>query len=250
MADNEELKNNLVSFRKAFQEYPECYTVIGGAACFILMNEVNLEFRATKDVDMILILEDRGEAFAKAFWDYIVAGGYTCGWKESEVHYYRFTDPKPGYPAQIELFSRRAGFSSDSRIIPVHISEDVSSLSAIVLDDDFYDFMMQGRTLVDGLSILDAGHIIPFKMFAWLENIKQRNDGKHVNTDDIRKHKNDVFRLIELINPDKKITVTGHVRNCVERFLSEIVNDSVSPVFLKNRTFEDALDIIKKTYLV
>ena len=50
-----------------------------------------------------------------------------------ETHYYRFIEPKPGFPEQIELFSRRADFKLDQRIIPVFISEDVSSLSAIVL---------------------------------------------------------------------------------------------------------------------
>ena len=95
------------SFRSKFMEYTDCYTVIGGAACDILMSEEDVPFRATKDIDMILLLEDRYQEFAKVFWEYIKEGGYRCGWKNSEdVHFYRFTDPEPGYPVQIELFSR------------------------------------------------------------------------------------------------------------------------------------------------
>ena len=95
------------SFRKKFMDYRDCYTVIGGAACDILMSEEDLSFRATKDLDMILLLEDRYQEFAKVFWEYIKEGGYRCGWKNSkDVHFYRFTDPKPGYPIQIEHFSR------------------------------------------------------------------------------------------------------------------------------------------------
>ena len=97
----------------------------------ILMEEASRDFRATKDVDMILIMEDGGKEFCKTFWEYILRAKYTCGWKDSEPHYYRFTKPNPGFPSQIELFSRRADFELDSRIIPVHIDEDVSSLSAI-----------------------------------------------------------------------------------------------------------------------
>ena len=44
-------------FREKFKEYSDCYTIIGGAACDILMSEADLNFRATKDIDMILILE-------------------------------------------------------------------------------------------------------------------------------------------------------------------------------------------------
>ena len=36
-----------------------------------------------------------------------------------------------------------------------------------------------------------------------------------VNTDDIKKHKNDVFRLLPLINPNVKILTDGNVRETV-----------------------------------
>lgn len=73
----------LDSFISQFRDFADCYTVIGGAACDILMSEAGLEFRATKDVDMILVLEDPGRftGFAERFWEYIRQGGYTCGWK-------------------------------------------------------------------------------------------------------------------------------------------------------------------------
>ncbi len=67
MADNIELKNNLRSFRETVKDYADYYTVIGGTACMMLMEEAGRSFRATKDVDMILIMEDGGEEFCKAF---------------------------------------------------------------------------------------------------------------------------------------------------------------------------------------
>ena len=59
------------SFRDKFRGFEDCYTVIGGAACDILMSEADIDFRLTKDIDMILILEDKKEEFAKTFWEYI-----------------------------------------------------------------------------------------------------------------------------------------------------------------------------------
>ena len=65
------------SFRDKFRGFEDCYTVIGGAACDILMSEADIDFRLTKDIDMILILEDKKEEFAKTFWEYIKEESYT-----------------------------------------------------------------------------------------------------------------------------------------------------------------------------
>ena len=55
----------LEKFRENFKDFADCFTVIGGTACEILMNEQDIDFRATHDIDMILILEDKKEAFAR-----------------------------------------------------------------------------------------------------------------------------------------------------------------------------------------
>ena len=136
------------SFIQKFREYTDCYTIIGGAACDILMTEAETDFRATKDIDMILIMEARQQEFAKAFWEYIIEGGYRFGWKNSDiVHFYRFTEPKSGYPFMIELFSKEPDYITDvpTGIVPIHVDDDTSSLSAILLDDDYYQFMLKGR---------------------------------------------------------------------------------------------------------
>ena len=49
----------LETFREAFKGYEDCYTVIGGTACDILMYESELYFRATRDIDMIRLIEIR-----------------------------------------------------------------------------------------------------------------------------------------------------------------------------------------------
>ena len=35
-------------FKERFADYSDCYTVIGGTACDILMTEAGLDFRATR----------------------------------------------------------------------------------------------------------------------------------------------------------------------------------------------------------
>ncbi len=43
------------SLRDGFLGCEDCYTVIGGAACDILMSEADIDFRLTKGIDMMLI---------------------------------------------------------------------------------------------------------------------------------------------------------------------------------------------------
>lgn len=240
-------------FRDKFKNYTDCYTIIGGTACDILMTDADLDFRATRDIDMIILFEDRYQDFAKIFWEFVKEGGYRCGWKNSDdVHFYRFTEPTPGYPSQIELFSRKPDYhlASVSEIIPVHISDDISSLSAIMLNDDFYEFMINGRKTVDGLSVLSAEYIIPFKMFAWLNLKDKKAEGEHVNSRDLKKHKYDVFRLLQIVSSGTVIDTTGLVTGTIDRFIKEIESEEMdlSAIGL-GFSKEQGLEILKQVYL-
>ena len=66
------------SFREWFKGHEEQYTIIGGTACDLLMTENGLDFRATKDIDLVLIVEAVDAQFASRFWEYVVAAGYRC----------------------------------------------------------------------------------------------------------------------------------------------------------------------------
>lgn len=242
------------TFRERFRDYTDCYTVIGGAACDILMTEADMNFRATKDIDMILVLEDRKEEFAAAFWEYIKEGGYRCGWKNSQdVHFYRFTEPSPGYPVQIELFSRRSDYHLDVQtgIIPIHIDDDISSLSAILLNDDFYQFMMKGRQVVNGICVLEASYLIPFKMFAWIDLTNRKSRGEHVNERDLKKHKYDVFRLLEIVPDDEKVPTAGLVKESVRAFIDRVKDE---PMALAQAGLmiekEQAIELIRRIYSI
>ena len=66
----------LNSFKECLSAYTEQYTIIGGTACDLLMTENGIDFRATKDVDMVLIVEALAAEFGAAFWNYIKEAGY------------------------------------------------------------------------------------------------------------------------------------------------------------------------------
>jgi hypothetical protein len=244
------------SFRENFKDYTDYYTIIGGAACDILLTEADLPFRATKDIDMILIMEDSFPEFAAKFWEYIKKGDYKCGWKNSEdMHFYRFTEGKPGYPAMIELFSRRPGYhlEVEEGIIPIHIDDDTSSLSAILLNDDFYEFMMSGRKIVDGFGVLGAEHLIPFKMYAWINLLEKKRNGEHVNEKDLKKHKYDVFRLLQIVTKGARVETAGLVTESIRRYIEEIsaIDESEVRLIQLGLPFdrEQGVELLKEIYL-
>ena len=66
----------LDTFQKYFADYEEQYVLIGGAACDILFESNEVNFRATRDLDMVLIVEALTPEFGEKFWRFIVDGKY------------------------------------------------------------------------------------------------------------------------------------------------------------------------------
>lgn len=242
------------SFREKFKDYTDCYTIIGGTACDILMTYEDLDFRATKDIDMILLFEDRYPEFARVFWSYIKEGSYKYGWKNSDsVHFYRFTEPKNGYPKMIELFSRKPDYHLDVEegIVPIHIDDNISSLSAILLNDEYYNFMLSGRKVIDDVCVLSEEYLIPFKMYAWNDLTRKKSNGEHVNERDLKKHKYDVFRLLQIVEVGSTVSSTGIVQDNIKSFLNAMESEELplSQIGLPfNRT--EALQLLKDIYLI
>lgn len=232
--------NGFEKFKEQFKGYEDCYTIIGGTACDILMSDAASDFRLTKDIDMILLIENRFEEFAKVFWKFIKAGNYKCGWRNSEIpHFYRFTEPLPGYPVMIELFSKRPDFQlnrTDIYLTPLPVLEDISSLSAIMLDDNYYNLMLKGKKVVGGITVLDTEYLIVFKIKAYLDLRQKKAKGEHVNDRDLKKHKNDVFRLLSIADSTLRITLPELVYNEVNDFISIV---KAEPVRLKDLHLDD-----------
>ena len=60
------MANGIEICREYFSKYKEQYTLIGGMACNLLMSDAELDFRQTKDIDMVLIVEAMTNEFASS----------------------------------------------------------------------------------------------------------------------------------------------------------------------------------------
>ena len=243
-------------FREKFSRFEKMYTLIGGVACDLLMDDAGLDFRTTKDFDIVIIIEVLDATFGKAFWEFIKEGGYQIREKSNgEPEFYRFQKPfNLAYPREIELFSRRSNIisaPSDSRLMPVHISEDLSSLSAILLNDEYYEFLKSGLVLINGIQVLNYTHIIPFKAKAWLDLKMRKENGESVDSKKTEKHKRDVFRLSQLITGNDRIELSGEILNDMTNFILQMETETVDLKNMKIRGSKNTIiDTLKNVYLV
>jgi len=54
-------------FKEYFADFTDQYVLIGGTACTIVMDENGMEFRGTKDLDIVLFVEALTSDFRKQF---------------------------------------------------------------------------------------------------------------------------------------------------------------------------------------
>ncbi len=75
--------------------------------------------------------------------------------------------------------------------------------------------------------------------------------GEHVDSKNIKKHKNDVLRLAAYIEKDATVLTTGQVREDVEQFISVAEKDAfdMSTLGIREVTYRELLDTIKHCYL-
>ena len=243
------------SFQEWFQGYEQQYAIIGGTACDLLMSDEGLDFRATKDIDMVLIVEAVTPEFGKRFWDYIIQAGYEHQNKSTGLpQFYRFSHPRnSSYPFMIELFTRRIDaliLPESATLTPLPIDDDISSLSAILLNNEYYEFLLHGRVQIDGITILDAGYLIPFKAKAWLDLRDRKSTGENIDGKNIRKHKNDIFRLSALLSQNSKINVTPEIYKDIQTFLQAMRQEVIDTKQLGlTRSKETILGVLQSTYL-
>lgn len=173
-----------------------------------------------------MIVENISEEFGKAFWEFIKEANYNgIETGEPQKQFYRFKKPEDTtYPQMIELFSRTPDIQllPEANLTPVHISDDVSSLSAILLNDDYYDFLLSGRQILDGFSVLGEKHLIPFKVKVWCELSTRRKEGEEGHSKHIRKHYRDVYHLLMLLPPNERVELPEQIKADMQAFIAGI----------------------------
>ena len=214
-------------FTKHFAGSSDDFVVVGGVAAHEIMGSEGLTFRATKDIDLVIVARP-ATTFCQRLVAYINAGKYEVRQsKDGKPAYFRFMKPKEAdYPVQIEIFCRQpedVELQGDQHIVPIKDAPSGAALSAILLEDDYFDLIRNTIQKIKELPVASTEAVMALKSRAFndLTDRKAARDAT-ASTDEIKKHRNDILRLSQALPEQSKIRLTGLPETHMRRFLAEI----------------------------
>ncbi|MCD8568824.1 MAG: hypothetical protein LRY50_11035, partial [Geovibrio sp.] len=192
----------------------------------------DIEFRLTKDIDIVVLLEVLNKDFNDRFQLFVSDAGYKHIKKSTgEKQFYRFENPDDGrFPVMIELFSKKADLidiKEDQICAPITVDEEINSLSAILLNEEYYDMIKNNCVSENNITFVQKEIIIPLKARAYIDNISKKEKGIFVGDKDIRKHRGDIFRIADTIAPDTRISIPSLVQKDLADCLNMLRDDDV-----------------------
>jgi len=210
----------LSHFEAHFRELKDQYVIVGGFATLMLLDrELPNHGKATHDIDLVLLTSTSVEMSIKIKM-YIKEGGYTIQKDQQDTYqYYRFVEPQTeGYAKEIELFaSEEYGIELDEgqRIIPIDPEEGLYSLSAIMLDREYFDMIKSNIEEIDGIPYSNTLATMLLKMSA-VYDLYHRGDDKW------KKHRRDILKLTLLLTGEERLILKGRMIADVAFFKDEV----------------------------
>lgn len=205
----------------------------------------------THDIDTVLVVEALTHDFVVQFWQFVKDAGYKAQETSTGKHeHFRFRFPSSeDFPEQIELFSRDIGLLTtpeDARLTPIPMDEDLSSLSAILMNDAYYHFTIAHSELVDGVHVAKPESLICLKCRAYIDLATRRAEGESIDSRKVNKHKRDVFRLIAMLAANQSFVVPYALYQDILVFADRVRLDMPNTDMLKaigihSATAEDVL---------
>ena len=219
----------LERFAEVFALYKEQFVIIGGAACRAELMESPIKPRRTEDIDMVLVLEHLDKDFISTFWSFIKDGQYKCGTRKSDegVKYvlYSFEEGREGFPLKVELLSRPVdglGTPEEHHIERIDLGEETSYISAIILEPDYYNYLISNTDPVKGLRFASPSALVCLKTLAYMNLHDDKQKGIHVNEKDYKKHRRDVIMAAASLKVGDEFVVPATIRKKISEFIETI----------------------------
>lgn len=244
----------LEHFKSFFKKHSDNFILVGGVATYLLLEQAGAtKVRATKDLDIVLIMKPSAD-FLNAIKEYIKNGGYEIQRGINDrVTFYRFQKPtNKEFPIMIELFATiESDFKlfDNQHVVPVAVEDGVKSLSAILLDEEYYSIIRKNAVEKDGLTILNEIGLIPFKAKAYLEIKARGEDSKNW-----KKHRADIINLtVNFLTEESREELTGKVRDQFVEFMGHLKNeltpDVVQGASDQKVSVNEIVELLEKTFL-
>lgn len=231
----------LSHFQEFCKDLDDNYVVVGGFATIMLLDkQLKGHGKATYDIDLVLLTNNSLE-MSKRIKKYIKEGDYKIQIGEKDQYrYYRFIEPKKdNFAKEIELFASNKNdlkLEDSQRIIPIDPDEGLYSLSAIMLDQEYFEMIKENVDKTGVAPCTNVQATIILKMSAFYD-LKNRGEDKW------KKHRRDIFKLALLLTGEEKLKLKGRMLKDFNSFILHIEND-LNAKDIKN--FSDGLSIIKE----
>ena len=232
----------LSHFQKYCKEFDEQYVVVGGFATIMLLDEELGEGhgKATFDIDLVLLTNNSVE-LAQRIKQYITDGKYDIQVGEKEQYkYYRFNNPKEeNFAKEIELFAsneNKLELDDKQRILPIDPEEGLYSLSAIMLDPEYFEMIKNNVNKSGAAPCTNTQATIMLKMSAFYD-LKKREDNKW------KKHRRDILKLSLLLTGEEEIKLVGRMEEDFDSFIQHL-KEELDQKSIKS--FADGLPIYKE----
>ena len=251
--------HGLKHFAERMSDFKEHYVLVGGVAGDMLMDAIGGEFRATKDLDIVVFMKPDPD-FLGALATYIKDGEY--GNKEKSdgaPQFFRFNKPrKAEFPKQIELFSKKPEdlqLLQEQHIIPIQKVEAGSQFSGILLEDEYYDLIKNNAEDGEHCKYITAIAQIPLKARAFNELRDRAAKGVPVDERDIRKHRNDILLFSAALPAVGSLKLSGLPQQHLADYIgivSQLNDDAGIKDFCRQNNlgeFVEVLGAVKSYYL-
>jgi len=129
----------------------------------------------------------------------------------------------------LELFSRKPDgidLRDDQTVVPIAADGAAASLSAILLDDTYYELIQQHAEVRDGVRMATASVLVPLKARAWLNLSERKANGGNVDQKDVDKHRTDVFRLAATLPAEAGPILPDLALDELRRFVGAFPDDA------------------------
>jgi hypothetical protein len=216
-------------FRKYFQDYPQDYILIGGVACELVLDTMHLRFRPTDDFDVVIVSEHLKSGFGAALKRFICDGGYTVQHRKSNNRptFFRFVDPENGdFPAKLELATDKPAKDWIFDFAPLDAGDEKSSLSAILFENNYYNFICSNTSIIQGVTTIALEGLIPLKALAFSELSKIKSPSEKILIN-MEKHVGDIFRLANALSGEQ-FQIPQEIAENLSATLTSIAQSPVS----------------------
>jgi hypothetical protein len=156
----------------------------------------------------------------------------------------------------LELFSREPDVITvreGVHLTPIPVGKEVDSLSAILMDDDYYQLVRENSEFIDGIHVASEQALVCLKAKAFLDLTERKANGERIDGKDIRKHRSDVMKLTATI-ARQAADVPESIKNDLAQFIITVrdenpnIKDVLTQVGVRNTSLDDILTLIQEIF--